>query len=55
MIRDEWSRDRFAAHWVYGRVNAMKMKAVAINAAMIVAFAAAAYAATVLVLAIHLC
>ncbi len=38
-----------------GQVKAMKMKAVAINAAMIVAFATAAYAAMLLVLDIHLC
>ena len=36
-------------------IKAMKMKAVAINAAMIVGSALAAYAATVLVLDIHLC
>jgi hypothetical protein len=38
-----------------GQIKAVKMKAVAINAAMIVAFAAASYAATILVLDIHLC
>lgn len=38
-----------------GQMKAMNVKAVAINTAMIVACAAAAYAAMVLMLDIHLC
>lgn len=38
-----------------GQMKATMMKAVAVNAAMIVGFAAAAYAAIILVLDIHLC